>query len=274
MDAVNQEERAAKVWPILVSVARNRGVITYKELGDSIGIHHRVVNHVLGVIQTHCLHNRLPPLTILVVNKASGRPGTGFVAWQVDDIDTGLGEVYGKDWLSEGNPFAYAASGMTIAGLAARILSDPREAAGTYRFVKDRGVAQQIFREALLQLYDESCAFCGLSFKQALVGAHIVPWSDATLHQRLAPNNGLLLCATHHLLFDTGQIVVGPDGTIVYYDPAGDDGPYSYADEVASRHLHGRPVRVPTDVRHRTDKQAWSWRYKNDGWNSPPWRFK
>lgn len=70
---INQEERAFKAWIILTSIALKRNFITYKELGDKIGIHHRAVRYVLGLIQDYCMSNELPPLTILVVNKITGR---------------------------------------------------------------------------------------------------------------------------------------------------------------------------------------------------------
>lgn len=274
MDGVNQEERAAKAWSVLSGVAKKQTLITYKQLGDAIGVHHRAVRYVLGVIQTYCLDNRLPPLTILVVNGDSGRPGEGFIAWDADDIDAGLRKVYTKNWNADENPFGYAKSGLSMAELSKRIVSDPSTAADTYRLVKDRGVAQRIFRDALFLAYDGACAFCGLTFEDALQGAHIVTWANASPHQKMAPSNGLLLCATHHRLFDNGLIVVGPTGTIVYYDPRAHDGPYSDADQHASIRLHGQRVRVPRDVRHRTPADVWSWRYEHDEWNQAPWNFQ
>jgi putative restriction endonuclease len=274
MDGINQEERAAKAWPVLSDIARKRALITYKQLGDDIGVHHRAIRYVLDLIQTHCLENHLPPMTILVVNGDSGRPGDGFIAWDADDIDSGLRKVYARNWDVEENPFGYAISGLSRAELSERIVSDPSNAADVYRLVKHRGVVQQIFRDALLSAYDGACAFCGLTFEDALEGAHIVAWSEASRHQKMAPSNGLLLCSTHHRLFDTGHLVVGPDGTIVYCDPQLRDGPYTEADRHASVMLHGQRVRVPRDIRHRTSADVWSWRYKHQKWNQAPWNFK
>lgn len=274
MDGINQEQRAAKAWPVLSRTAKDRTVITYKALGDAIGIHHRAVQYVLGVIQAYCLENRLPPLTLLVVNSDSGVPGGGFIAWDVGDAEAGLRKVYARDWGADENPFGYAKSGLSVADLAKRIASDPSTAADTYRLVNDRGVAQQIFRDALLLAYDGTCAFCGLTFEDVLQGAHIVTWSNATPHQKMAPSNGLLLCATHHRLFDTRQMIVDPAGIIVYYDPQARNGSYSDADRYASIRLHGERVRIPEDVRHRTPADVWSWRYKYDEWDKAPWGFR
>lgn len=272
--SVNQEARAAQMWPVLASVAKRRSLITYGQLGDAVRIHHRAVRYVLGEIQYYCMENRLPPLTILVVNEKSGRPGAGFIAWDASDIETGLKKVYAKNWEGEANPFTYAAKGEAASDLVARLIHDPLSAAKVYRLVKDRGIAQRIFRDALLKAYDGRCAFCGLSFEDALQGAHIISWSASTDHQKMAPSNGLLLCATHHRLFDNDLMTVGPDGKIVYYDPSARDGTYSEADRHVSLQLHGRPVRTPKDVRHRTARESWVWRYRDGGWNAAPWRFK
>ena len=40
---VNQHQRAAKAWEVLIKVAEKKDFVRYKELGDKIIIHHRVV---------------------------------------------------------------------------------------------------------------------------------------------------------------------------------------------------------------------------------------
>jgi len=109
----NQEQRAAYAWDILTDIARRRETIRYRELSDAIGMsHHRPLRYVLGYIQNYCLEDNLPPLTILIVN-GNGRPGSGFIAWDVDHIEEGLDEVYEFIWESVPNPFEYAKSGFT-----------------------------------------------------------------------------------------------------------------------------------------------------------------
>ena len=49
---------------------------------------------MLGLIQNYCIEEKLPPLTILVVDK-SGKPGTGFIAYDVDKLAEGMALVYG-----------------------------------------------------------------------------------------------------------------------------------------------------------------------------------
>jgi hypothetical protein len=75
------EEYAYRAWPILCELAAEESVITYKDLGELIGIPQPRIGRVLSVIQDYCLEAKLPPLTILVVNKATRRPGEGFIAW-------------------------------------------------------------------------------------------------------------------------------------------------------------------------------------------------
>lgn len=73
-------ERAAQVWSLLVLAARNRQTLTYELVGKMTGMHTAGLGAVLEPIQSYCLLRDLPPLSALVVNKASGLPGTGFIA--------------------------------------------------------------------------------------------------------------------------------------------------------------------------------------------------
>ncbi len=66
---VNQYQRAAIVWQVLTETAARRSKITYVQLAHYFGIHPRPIRYVLGVIQDHCMDEKLPPLTILVVNQ-------------------------------------------------------------------------------------------------------------------------------------------------------------------------------------------------------------
>jgi len=90
--SINQAERAYRAWPILTERAREGKTITYGDLGALLGIHHRAVRHVLGLIQAYCL-KKLPPLTILVVDQG-GQPGTGFIAYDLDKLAEGKSLVY------------------------------------------------------------------------------------------------------------------------------------------------------------------------------------
>jgi putative restriction endonuclease len=106
----NQAERVYRAWNILIERAKQRRSITYKQLGDELGMHHRPVRFILGPIQEYCLAEPLPVLTILVVNQR-GRPGSGFIALGPDRFDEGLQEVYSYPWHTLPNPFGFASDG-------------------------------------------------------------------------------------------------------------------------------------------------------------------
>ena len=91
MSRICQTERARQAWAALIKVAASRDTTKYGELGAAIGVHPRAIRYVLGPIQGYCLEvePKLPPLTILMVN-SSGRPGSGFIAHDLDDFDHGL----------------------------------------------------------------------------------------------------------------------------------------------------------------------------------------
>ena len=203
---------------------------------------------MLGVIQDHCLEEKLPPLTILVVNQR-GRPGEGFIAWDVDGLDEGYRRVWAYPWHQLRNPFAFAGDGETPDELARHLVRKPQESAVVWGRINNRGIAQDVFRRALLIAYKQCCAFCGLSLKEALQAAHIIPWREATISQRLDPANGLLLCGTHHLLFDANVLTVSADRrivcTLVNYSGFG----WTDSDRWTAIALNGQPLSVPAAER-------------------------
>lgn len=243
--SINQEQRANLAWPILVECAAQNETITYSNLAKKLDLHHRAMSHILGVIQSYCISENLPPLTILVVSKSAKIPGNGFIAWDIDDMNAGLQEVYQFKWSSIDNPFLYAANGSTKKSFVEELISTPDNAREILSQVKSRGIAQVIFRSALLHIYEEKCAFCGLTFEDALEAAHIIPWAKASQQQRLDPRNGLLLCSTHHKLFDAGYMSVSASGEILYLDPQGKWDGYSTSDKVMTIDLHKKQVFLP-----------------------------
>lgn len=211
---VNQHQRAAKAWEILIKVAKKSDFIRYKGLGDKIGIHHRAIRFVLGVIQEYCIINKLPPLTILIGDE-NGMPGKGFTAWNRENIDEGKKEVYDYKWSLIENPFKYALQGESETDIVNILLEKPEESDEVYRKVKVRGTAQIIFRKALLKAYNSKCAICGLSYQFVLQAAHIIPWSKSNSKQKMDVCNGVLLCANHHSLFDKGHINISDDYKLI-----------------------------------------------------------
>ncbi len=95
-------ERAVQIWSVLAWAARNRQVLTYDIVGKLTGVPRQGLGRLLEPIQSYCLVNELPPLTILAVSETTGIPGTGFVAAQ--DIPRAQMNVFAFDWLEHGAP--------------------------------------------------------------------------------------------------------------------------------------------------------------------------
>jgi len=92
-------ERASQIWPVLLLAAHQRQILNYDLLADLIGVPRPGLGQLLEPIQSYCLLNDLPALTVLVVSNKTGLPGRGFVAAQ--DIPATLMKVFKrglKDW--------------------------------------------------------------------------------------------------------------------------------------------------------------------------------
>jgi putative restriction endonuclease len=176
------------------------------------------------------------------------------------DLDEGYAQVYSFRWSDLANPFAFAEQGTTREELAHWLVITPEAAPEVYRQVKNRGFAQVVFRLALLAAYRRCCAFCGLSLTDALQAAHIIPWNEASVAQRMAPSNGLLLCSTHHALFDADILSVTPNRTIVCLRGTVPGHRWTEADRRAAADLDGRPIALPADARLRPSDAALAYR--------------
>ncbi len=85
----------------------------------------------------------------------------------------------------------------------------------TERLVKER-VGQDIYRDALMNYWDGTCAVTGCSLKDALRASHAKPWKDCSNDaERLNVYNGFLLTANLDALFDKGYISFTNDGLIM-----------------------------------------------------------
>lgn len=253
------------VWDILIANARQRTTITYGEIAPTIETNPLNVGKALGPIQDFCMASGFPPLTALVIN-TRGIPGPGFIAWDVDDVETAQRMVFDFNWANVPNPYGAFGPDDTVGSFAHKIVEDPDAAAEVFIKVRARGVAQLVFRRSLLEAYECRCSFCGLSFESALEAAHIVAWNDCTQAQRIDPRNGLLLCANHHRLFDRGAITISRSFKVVYYDTKMKDGPYSATDRALSVALHGCAILLPKSKKiwpssayivHRHEVQGW-----------------
>lgn len=266
----NWQYAAGVLWPIITAAAKHRATLTYGELAPHIDTNPLSVGFALGPIQDYCLERRLPPLTAIVIGKASKIPGHGFIAWDVDDIESAHQAVFVYNWDNEPNPYGGFESKDTVEELGKQLLKKGANSTDVYAKVRVRGIAQLVFREALLRAYQYQCAMCKFSLEKALEAAHIIPWQRADISQRLEPRNGILLCASHHKLFDAGLITVSRSYKVIYYDVNMKDGPYSEADKLLTIALHGKLIHLPYDQHHWPNPQWLASRHEEQEWGDLP----
>jgi hypothetical protein len=112
-------------------------------------------------------------------------------------------------------------------------IEDARERVAA-AIVRRRG--QQAFREALLKRYHGRCVVTGCDVVAVLEAAHIVPYQGvATNH----PENGLLLRADIHTLFDLGLLAITQDLRVAVH-------PSLFG--TSHGELNGRPLLLPPDL--------------------------
>ena len=92
---MTREERALQIWQVLIGAAHSRQTLTYEDLGEIVGLLARGVGRYLYIISRYCTAHDLPPLTVLVVQKASGLPSPGLT---VDDANAAQQQVYAHPW--------------------------------------------------------------------------------------------------------------------------------------------------------------------------------
>ncbi|HBO7020402.1 hypothetical protein [Pseudomonas aeruginosa] len=101
---MTRSERASQIWAVLAWAAKNRQSLTYSQISALIGVPRAGLGQLLEPIQSYCLINNLPPLTILVVQQESGLPGSGFTGASAGDLAKAQMSVFAQDWLAHGNP--------------------------------------------------------------------------------------------------------------------------------------------------------------------------
>ncbi|CAM5420705.1 HNH endonuclease [Rhodanobacter lindaniclasticus] len=83
------------------------------------------------------------------------------------------------------------------------------------REVRQR-IGQDVFREALMDLWQGRCAVTGLALPPELLRAsHAKPWAKASDIERLDPFNGLLLSIHLDAMFDSGLIAFSDEGALL-----------------------------------------------------------
>ena len=99
-------ERSSQIWAVLAWVAKHRQNITYGQLAQATGGFTGGLGNWLEPIQSYCIINSLPPLTVLVVQQESGMLGSGFIGASASDLATAQAKVFSFNWLEHGNPGA------------------------------------------------------------------------------------------------------------------------------------------------------------------------
>ena len=95
-------QRAAQIWPLLSLCAVHRQTLTYDMLAKLIGGFTPGLGQLLEPIQSHCILQDWPPLSVLVVGNKSGTPGEGFIA--AADVPAAQAEVFSFPWLEKAKP--------------------------------------------------------------------------------------------------------------------------------------------------------------------------
>ena len=92
--------RALQIWQILISKATNRQTLTYTELAKTMHLGGPFgplsLKNYLDPVMSYCQVNNLPPLTIIVVNKATGEPGSGLSG--LNNLNKDREAVFNYDW--------------------------------------------------------------------------------------------------------------------------------------------------------------------------------
>ena len=96
-------QRAAQIWSLLVCAARDRKTYTYGRLASALGMRGAgVMAPLLGPIMYYCLEQQFPPLTVLVVNRDTGLPGSGLKT--VENVNLDRETVFAHDWFRDAPP--------------------------------------------------------------------------------------------------------------------------------------------------------------------------
>ncbi len=89
-------QRALQLWPLLVSGAKHRQTFTYEFVSKLVGVAPEGLAYPLGILMRYCRHKELPPITVLVVNSATGQPGEGL---PLKDLNRDRERVFNYPWL-------------------------------------------------------------------------------------------------------------------------------------------------------------------------------
>jgi 5-methylcytosine-specific restriction protein A len=94
------EKLLYRIKEILIECAKKNRLIEYGKLSKELNgaISARKLNEPLGEISLRCIKKGYPPLSVLVVNKDTQRPGEGFFTWVAAKM--GYNNLPGSEWES------------------------------------------------------------------------------------------------------------------------------------------------------------------------------
>jgi hypothetical protein len=113
-----------------------------------------------------------------------------------------------------GSPIGELGDSMLIADIR-KIESDKPTDPTTVQALINARIGQGKFGSEVRELWNHHCSVTGATTKAALEASHIQRWADSNDAQRLDPNNGLLLTANLHKLFDAGLISFDDSGKML-----------------------------------------------------------
>lgn len=207
-------------------------------------------------------------MTILVTDK-KGVIGAGFSAYDLSRRQEGQEAVLEFSWQTIENPFCFAADDSFYDRLIMNHSNDPSTSVRRHAIGKSRGMAQVMFRDALLRCYEFSFAFTGTTFVEALEACHIVPWVMCEPEDRLDVRNGILLDSLHHSLFDKDWITIDSGHRIHFSDPEMTAEPYPAFDKQISVELHGKNMCLPKNLELAPGADFIQRHHSDRGWDLP-----
>jgi hypothetical protein len=122
-DDADSPTRAARAWPILTMLAHCHETMTYGELAKLLAMHHRPMSFTLDYIMHYCQQHGLPPLTAVIVNADTRKPGPGLTT--APDQHIALAQVYACNWWRLVPPAPADLRAARQAGLARQATAPP-----------------------------------------------------------------------------------------------------------------------------------------------------
>lgn len=95
-------QRAQQFWSVLMFAAKEQKVISYSMLSQMTGFP-EASDMVLHYIYSYCKQYHLPPLTVIVIDPATGRPGEQFPS-DFFHLSAQQSSVFLFDWLNHPVP--------------------------------------------------------------------------------------------------------------------------------------------------------------------------